>query len=422
MAAQTLSIGQAGYTLNPATPSEPGTSITAATRGTTASRIFDVRSAAGQGPVIENLGIGANNGAAYTAVQTSTVNAYDATSGLQANLGDGRDTLNLFAAADGASIELDATQVSPGGGNDLLNAQSDFINSSVAAGLGNDTVRIGGTANGSSFYLGGGNDSLYLVGASEGVYVNGDAGSDTLFFVGTQTNALVYGGADGDSITFLNGTPGGTAGGLVGTYQFGTAGVDSGSGNDTIVFGVNSSSDNFALNTGSGADVVQLNGSVTGAQISLGSEIGGVKGDSLSMTGTMIDSSVTSGNAAGDVLVFGAGSSVTNTSFALGAGNDSLVFGSTVYGDSSSSSLISLGGGNNTLTFGSTSFVGNYNIDLASGLADTISFLGNYSNVVITGANSSDVLYVGSTQYSYVAQNNTWQQLGGTASDTLRFA
>lgn len=421
MAAQTLSIGQAGYTLDPATPSEPGTSITAASRGTTASRIFDVRSAAGQGPVIENLGIGANNGAAYTAVQTSTVNAYDATSGLQANLGDGRDTLNLFAAADGASIELDATQVSPGGGNDLLNAQSDFINSSVAAGLGNDTVRIGGTANGSSFYLGGGNDSLYLVGSSEGVYVNGDAGSDTLFFVGTQANGLVYGGDGADSITFLNGTPGGNSG-LVGTYEFGSAGVDSGSGNDTIVFGVNSSSDNFALNTGSGADVVQLNGSVIGAQISLGSETGAAKGDSLSMTGTMIDSSVTSGNTAGDVLVFGAGSSVTNTSFALGAGNDSLVFGSTVFGDSSASSLISLGGGNNTLTFGSTSYVGNYNIDLASGLVDTISFLGSYSNVVITGADSSDVLYVGSTQYSYVAQDNTWQQLNSTSSDRLRFA
>jgi hypothetical protein len=121
------------------------------------------------------------------------------------------------------------------------------------------------------------------------------------------------------------------------------------------------------------------------------------------------------------VLVFGAGSSVTNTSFALGAGNDSLVFGNTVFGDSSSSSLISLGGGNNTLTFGSTSYVGNYNIDLASGLADTISFVGglsSYSNVVITGADSSDVLYVGSTQYSYVA-DNTWQQINGT--DTLQF-
>ena len=421
MAAQTLSIGQAGYTLNPATPSEPGTSITAATRGTTASRIFDVRSAAGQGPVIENLGIGANNGALYTAVQTSTVNVFDATSGLQANLGDGRDTLNLFGAADRAAIGLDATNISAGGGNDLLNAQSGFTNSSLQAGLGNDTVRIGGTADGSSLELGAGNDSLYLVGASEGVYVNGEAGSDTLFFVGTQTNALVYGGDGSDSITFLNGTPGGTAG-LVGSYQSGSAGVDSGSGDDTIVFGVNSSSDNFALNTGSGSDVVQLNGSVTGAQISLGSEIGGVKGDSVSMTGSMIDSSVTSGNTAGDVLVFGAGSSVTNTSFALGAGNDSLVFGNTVFGDSSASSLISLGGGNNTLTFGSTSYVGNYNINLASGLADTISFLGSYSNVVITGADSSDVLYVGSTQYSYVAQNNTWQQLNGTSSDTLRFA
>jgi hypothetical protein len=419
--AQTLSIGQAGYTLNPATPPEPGSSITAASRGTTASRIFDVRSAASQGPLIQNLGIGANNGAAYTAVQTSTVNVYDATSGLQANLGDGRDTLNLFAAADGASVELDATQVSAGGGNDLLNAQSDFINSSVAAGLGNDTVRIGGTANGSSFYLGGGNDSLYLVGSSEGVYVNGDAGSDTLFFVGTQTNALVYGGDGADSITFLNGTPGGNSG-LVGTYEFGSAGVDSGSGNDTIVFGINSSSDNFALNTGIGSDVVQLNSSISDAQISLGSDVSGAKGDSLSMTGTMFNSSIASGNTGGDVLVFGAGSSVTNTSFALGGGNDSLVFGSTVYGDISSPTLISLGGGNNTLTFGATSYVDGYNIDLANGLADTISFQGSFGdNVIISGANTSDVLYVGSSQYSYVAADNFWENIANS-SDTIRFA
>ena len=415
MPAQTLSIGQAGYTLLDATPGEPGTSITATSRGTTSSRIFDVRSS--QGPVIENLGIGANNGAAYTAVQTSTVNVNNATSGLQANLGDGRDTLNLFRAADGASIGLDANQLSAGGGNDLLNAQSDFINSSVEAGLGNDTVRIGGTANGSSFNLGGGNDSLYLVGSSEGIYVNGDAGSDTLFFVGTQTNGLVYGGDGNDSITFLNGTPGGNAG-LVGTYQTGSAGLDAGSGNDTIVFGVNSSSDNFALNTGTGADIVQLNGLIANAQISLGSETGGAKGDSLSMTGSISDSTITSGNTASDVLVFGAGSSVYTTSFALGGGNDSLVFGSTVLGDSSSSSLISLGGGNNTLTFGSSSNVENYNIDLLSGLADTISFLGDYSNVVITGAGNSDVLYVGTTQYSYVSANNNWV----SASDTLSFA
>jgi hypothetical protein len=141
MAAQTLSIGQAGYSLLDVAPTTDGTTVSVGQRGTTSSRIFDVRS--NQGPVIENLGIGANyNGTNYDAVQTSTANVYNSSSGLQVNLGDGGDSLNLFANADGASVELDASLDSPKGGNDLLNAQRSFTNSSLSAGFVSEARRI----------------------------------------------------------------------------------------------------------------------------------------------------------------------------------------------------------------------------------------------------------------------------------------
>jgi len=417
--AKTLSLGQAGYQLLEADSPSPvlGSTVTTAMRGTTASRIFDVRNTV-KGATIDNLSIGTDYTGTYTAATTSTVNVYDPTAGLQANLGDGRDTLNLFGNADAASIEMDATDASGNGGADLLNAQKAFTNSSVTTGLGNDTIRVGGVADGSSFYMGAGNDSLYVAGASQGVYADGGAGSDFITFVGSQTDALAFGGEDNDSITFTGGLTGTNSG--LSAFELGSAGIDAGAGNDTIVFGTTSSSSYFFVSTGDGVDVLQLNGFVSNAGIWLGGDnpTATAGRDSVSFGGTSFSgSSIASNNTLGDTVVFGASSAVDTSTFTMGSGSDSLVFGGGF-----NSSAIDLGLGADTLTFGTNSFVGSSIFNLGNdGSADVISFLGGsaaYTDITITGADENDVLYIGSIQYGYVASTDSWV----FGADTLKFS
>jgi hypothetical protein len=337
-------------------------------------------------------------------------------------MGDGRDTLNLFGSAAEASIEMDSSMDSTSGGADLLNAQKNFTDSSAAMGSGNDTVRVAGYANNSSFFLGAGNDSLYVAGASQNVYADGGAGSDILTFVGPQTDALAFGGEGGDSITFTGGLTGTNP--ALSAFELGSAGIAAGAGNDTVIFGSASTSENFFLSTGDGTDVVQLNGTFINAGIWLGGDDPSSTAgrDSLSMaSGSITGSTVQSNNILGDTVVFGASSSVNTTQFTMGSGADSMVFGGTFY-DSS----IELGIGADTLTFGTNSVVINSTFDLGNdGVADVIRFLGDSaissgdnlgSGIVITGADQFDVLYIGSTQYNYVAADNWWV----SGADTLR--
>lgn len=417
MAAQTLSLGQAGYSLLAIDPAEPGSEVLVAQRGTTTSRIYDVRNAAGTGVEILNLGIGVDNPAA---VVTTTANVFDPTQNLTASLGDGSDTLNLYAAADGAQVNLDDLASPSGDGNDLLNAQRSFTNSAVATGDGRDTVRVGGTADGSSFFLGGGNDSLYVAGASQGVTVDAGDGADILTFVGQQTDAQVFSGGGNDSVTFTGGLTGSTPGDP-------SAFVATGDGNDTVVFGTSSTNTDFALSTGSGADQVRLAGSIANATIWLGGDTSVTEGgrDSVSMvSGTIDNTSIASNNNGGDTIVFGANTSVFNTAFSLGDGNDSLVLGGTVMGDTAAFpdySQIQLGLGADTLTFGAYGSVSGYRIDLGNdGQADVLRFLGNTvtNSITITGADEFDILYIGTTAYNYVASNDIWT--AGEA-DTIKF-
>jgi hypothetical protein len=427
--ANTLSLGQAGYQLLELDPTVPGSSVTTTMRGTTTSRIFDVRNAAGSGTTIENLSIGTDwvgtstagaNSGDYSDVVTTTANVYDPTAGLVANMGDGRDTLNLFGNADGASIEMDASQDSPTGGYDLLNAQKSFTNSTAAMGAGNDTVRVSGSADGSAFFLGEGNDSLYIAGASQGVTADGGAGTDFMTFVGAQTDVLAFGGEGNDSITFtggISGTPG------YQPFEFGSAGVAGGAGNDTIVFGTTSSSSNFAISTGEGVDVLKLNGSIDNANIWLGGDSGlpTVGRDSVTMTsGSISSSQIASNNTQGDTVVFGSTAQVSDTAFVMGEGGDSLVFGGSVFGYGENST-IDLGLGADTLTFGANSYVAGYSISLGNdGMADIISLLGGYEGISITGADEFDILYVGTSQYNYNALDDSWND--SLTFDTLRFS
>ena len=102
-------------------------------------------------------------------------------------------------------------------------------------------------------------------------------GDDTALFLGTLTAGpnlvtpkeyndgqnIVDMGAGDDSATFLGGVQGGVAGST--GYE-----IQLGAGDDIVVFGANSTSDGFLLNTGTGSDTVKLGRTTSNAVIDLG--------------------------------------------------------------------------------------------------------------------------------------------------------
>ena len=451
MATPTLALGQASYQLLDAVDGVSNQNVTAAQLDS--QQVSETLRAARRGGLISDLNIGVRDG--YTFGSTATdglgnltaFNVADASRGLTFNDADlanssitSNANLNFLANADQAILGL-------GAGDNRVNASRDLINSEIQALGGSDTVRIGGRADGSFVSLGDGADQLTVSRASTGLNVAMGAGGDTALFLGTLTAAqgqlpneqgpsgvindvsnIVDMGDGADRASFLGGVQGGIPG-------FGGYEIQLGEGADTAVFGGNSSSDGFVLNTGSGSDNVTLGRSTTNAVIDLGWDTGGelAAGDSLvlGLGASLSNSSIRSGQSSDTVRLAG---TVTDTSLDLGWGASSVeVDGVVGFGDAGSTTIWDLGAGDDTLIFSElsdlsllgegTGFIslgtgadelqllgsgyggfGALEFDLGNdGDADTIVFGLNsgYSNFTVSNFGFDDILFIGAGSYGY---------------------
>lgn len=432
MASPTLSIGSSGYQLLESL----GTTVTRSGSGPTTIK------AAAKGSSIDNLGL--SNGS-----DNSNTSVFGSVNQLEANLGGGNDTLNIYGNAAGSRFELDSSTASntsaPSDGNDSLSIAGNLVSGAgllhtnradgstndinrISTGGGNDTIRITGSADSAFIYLGDGNDSLTVTGAASNLDITAGAGNDALSFFSEATNVSVSTESGNDTVVFkkqLIGTDTGitfdnwlqASGDTLDatSLSFTNPSIDLGSGNDSLVLGGGTAGP-VAINTGSGNDTIQLTGSFETTQFILDGRneshapTTGNDRISASPNASFANSSFISNNQGGDTLVFSNGTQFTSSNILLGSpsygaaaslGNDSIVFGSN---SSIINSSISLGGGADTLVFGSGTTFYDSTIDLGSdNSADRIILSADVdkSAVTIAGAGAGDTLYIGVTAYTY---------------------
>ena len=381
------------------------------------------------------------------------VNIFANVSDFQAALGSFADTLNIFGDVSGSTIELDSSETD-GDFNDILNIQGSLksidadlnsVDNEIYAGSGNDTIRIAGSAENANIFLGFGNDSLVISGAATNVDVKGDEasfinGNDYIEFRAAATDVRVQSGGGNDKVIFSKGldssSPDLTSDSTyssdysLSTPLTGLSAVELGSGNDSLVLGKGTYSD-ASFNTGSGTDTVSIgSGSFTNVKFQLDgnwdtdyegyNESNFVGGDKLTSAANSLftSSEFSSDNSLGDNLVFGSSNIFDNTNFYLGDGDDSIVFGSgSIFNDST----ISTGYGADTIVFGSSSlFNENLTLDLGNdGFSDVVRFGVNNefpldtTEFRITGADESDMLFVGAVAYTY-STNGSWMVADGS--------
>lgn len=102
-----------------------------------------------------------------------------------------------------------------------------------------------------------------------------------------------------------------------------------------------------------------------------------------------------------------------------GSGDDSVVFGGNV-----NKVTVDLGTGADELTFQAKAKNVDINLGDADESQDTVRFEagdGSFKNIVITGADENDVLFIGSSEYNYEAASNLWVN-GSDPNDTRNFS
>jgi hypothetical protein len=164
--------------------------------------------------------------------------------------------------------------------------------------------------------------------------------------------------------------------------------------------------ENFQIDLNDGDDRLLIGGDATNATIELGAGR-----DSLVVKGDLINSGVDTG-AGRDVLRFEG--DVSNSYINSGADDDLVGFLGNVNG-----SNIQLGTGNDQVRFYGDAT--NTLLDLGGG-KDVVRFFDNNpdtTGLVIEGADADDVLFIGSSQYSFQG-DYTWQNIADP-TDELRF-
>jgi hypothetical protein len=109
-----------------------------------------------------------------------------------------------------------------------------------------------------------------------------------------------------------------------------------------------------------------------------------------------------------DVLVIGSSSANTVN---MGSGNDRLSVNF-----ASSSDTFNTGSGSDSVVFGGN--VTNTSVNLGSdAMSDVVRLAqgASITGLVITGAGTGDVLFIGTTQYNYTTGDNTWTNIGNSA-------
>jgi autotransporter family porin len=425
-----------------------GSSTTIRATGSSANTIEGLGiTSSGLGTVDPNVfGNPRGIGSASNTENNSNINAFANLKDFQASLGGAGDTLNVFGGIEGSRIYLDRALegVNNGfteDGSDLLSVSgsitqgSNLQNNLIYSGSGNDTIRIAGSIEDAFVFLGAGNDS-FTAGSGTNVDVKGDAGNDYIQFKGPSTDVRINSGENADTVvlsglagtsTDLKGIPyeAGTYGegqAFVFSTQ-GTAAIDMGSGNDSLVLGSGSYSD-ASFSTGINNDTISIakGSDFNNAYFQLGNEeniqISGKDKFTSAQNNDFLGTTISSNNGGGDSLVFGSTTTFLDSGIALAGGSDSIVFGSN---SAITNSYINTGSGGDTLVFGSNTTFTKLSINLGGtdGAADRIYFnaIGNLSGVQISGADSNDVLYIGATAYTYDSDNRDFTNNGAWFKD-----
>lgn len=422
--------------------SDPGTVLRSGNK-----RVVNLRSSDPRVGTIENLGIGVDGG---NANDNNTTNIFANVSEFTSIQGALNDTLNIFGNASGAQIFTDEGVIPPIGsslvnesdssaGDDLVRIQGDLngseynsSRSTIYTDDGDDTIRISGNVSDSDIFLGNQNDVLDIRGNISDSYISTDGsgssydhdsdattpevpsddgsagnGNDYVRIGGTAQNTIIqtYGGNDTVLIggQFSGTNPVLNQGNYTGTNKNpGISAIELGDGQDSLVF--NDGGNNAQFNTGIGSDTVNLSGDFVNTSFYLGNDSTTSSGDYFSSgrNGSFTNSTISSNNVSGDTLIFGSGSTFIGSDIFNSLGSDSVVFGS---GLNFFDSDIRSGGGGDTLVFGANTTFFNSTLDLGSNSsADQIYFSGNNSDLsglTITGADSNDTLFIGSTAYAW---------------------
>ena len=377
--------------------------------------------------------------------------------------GKDNDSLGFFTASGGNNLGLNLTGGSGGnqGSNYLLGNSGDDL----VVGINIRDTLFGGK----------GNDTL--VGVASNSYLSGDNGNDTLSVTnGTQTSLfasdIVIVGVE--KVTLLGGLGDDSLTGAIGNFNAGKSFFDGGDGNDTItVFAtqdtalggagndlIQSQTSNELLNTGARSSLAGFAGKSSldggaGNDTIIGryasdTILGGADNDNLSGIfnlgsggdgndtinangnfGTTPASITLDGGLGNDRLVGNVNAGTVTNFMNGGAGNDTIIFGSTgdkLIGDFAGDDIISYSSVNFT-GFTTTNIItdnlGNNFIDGGSGTdsittGDGIDVLfGRAGNDTLNGGGGNDTLF-GDVGNDYLLGGDGNDSLGGAAgADTL---
>ena len=367
--ASTLALGQAQYDLleiEPLPDNSPDGSGELDSSGQGVIRL----SAPDESGDVSNIDVGIVYQADNLSQRINALNIYGNADNLNVrdSIFNNSDQLLLENAANINFIgNVNNSEIALNGGNDRVNVSRDFVDGQITSTFGDDTVRIGGITNESQFLLGDGNDLLILGKGGSGIDVALGDGNDTAMVLGKleegesegyftnlgldnstgMNNVLDMG--EGDDKTLL-------LGGVQGSVE-----VQLGEGEDTVIFGRNSQSENFKLGTGTGEDSVVLGQKTEHTQIDLGWDV------------------------AGDTVVLGVGSLLANSSISSANGRDSLTFA----GDLESVEMKFSGSGNASVTASGNVLMGDDSSDSSvwdfGAGDDNLSFNGNLAMISSTG-------------------------------------
>jgi hypothetical protein len=169
--------------------------------------------------------------------------------------------------------------------------------------------------------------------------------------------------------------------------------ISLGNQDDELIIGDNTRQSE--ISTGGGDDTTRVDGVLRS-----GSEFDTGDGADRSEFAIVRDSSISMGDG-NDRATFNG--KVVDSQVSMGTGNDQTTFNGDVDGSS-----VDMGPGEDILIFGGD--IKQTNVQLGSdGQPDTIQIAGNSSieGLVINGADENDILFIGSSQYSYEG-SNTW--------------
>ena len=170
----------------------------------------------------------------------------------------------------------------------------------------------------------------------------------------------------------------------------------------------------FTANLGGGNDSLFIGGKIhSDSSIDFGK-----RGDSLETEGGIRRTELLGESGKDNFLLNSQGrNAAVDSQIDMGNGNDSLVFGGSV-----KDVEVNLGSGSDKVEFQGNLKGANLNLG-EDGQADEVRIAegADIQGLVITGADESDLLFIGSTQYKYDSDNNLWVN-SSNPSDTRNFS